>query len=448
VGFDVRVVVEFYENTAPAITNVSSVLGTARPGPFTITCEITDIDANEPSQAGIASATLKYSTDGGTTFDDVAMTATGDTYSGELPAVFTPGVTYYYYISATDKAGSTANSEQKSFNIFQWDGKTDILIIDEGTNWNDYDEICDDLGYMYNYWNVLTRGTFDESIPNAGFGTIIYYAQNTELFPTRDATGNMFKNFLDSGGNLYIEYWDYFFDNYEPSTPTFSAGDMAYDYFGIAAGGNDVSYDTTIIGVTGDAITDQFANDPFTLGFFLKDYGYFPDYYWPDEVTARPEAQIIFNYSTGPGAGLRYDSGTFKTVYMATELAWDRDIDTGSPSAKFVTFIDNVLQWFGTSTDVDENDIAQIPEAYDLGQNYPNPFNPTTKIDFSIIGNGNVEITVFNMLGQKIATLTNNYYQAGQYSVTWDASEMSAGIYFYRITTGDFNKTKKMILMH
>ena len=92
-----------------------------------------------------------------------------------------------------------------------------------------------------------------------------------------------------------------------------------------------------------------------------------------------------------------------------------------------------------------------VPGTYQLAQNYPNPFNPETVISFALPEAGPVEIAVFNMLGQKVMTLVNDYYEAGTYEVNWRAvddsgSRVSSGVYLYRLTAGDQVITKKMIL--
>jgi hypothetical protein len=91
--------------------------------------------------------------------------------------------------------------------------------------------------------------------------------------------------------------------------------------------------------------------------------------------------------------------------------------------------------------------IPGVARVYSLEQNYPNPFNPSTKINFSIPVQSNVELTVFNILGQKVATLVNESLKAGNHSVTFDASKIASGMYFYRIEAGQFASTKKMLLM-
>lgn len=87
------------------------------------------------------------------------------------------------------------------------------------------------------------------------------------------------------------------------------------------------------------------------------------------------------------------------------------------------------------------------PHGFKLTQNYPNPFNPTTKISFTIPKQSHVVLTVYNSLGQKIATLVNGVKQSGSYEVTFDASNLSSGIYLYRLKTGQNILTRKMLLL-
>lgn len=87
-----------------------------------------------------------------------------------------------------------------------------------------------------------------------------------------------------------------------------------------------------------------------------------------------------------------------------------------------------------------------IPDAFQLSQNYPNPFNPTTVINYSLPVAEKVVIKIYDVLGREIAGLVNEFKQAGEYSVTFDASNLSSGVYFYRINAGKFSQTKKLIL--
>lgn len=92
-------------------------------------------------------------------------------------------------------------------------------------------------------------------------------------------------------------------------------------------------------------------------------------------------------------------------------------------------------------------DQEKVVSEYSLLQNYPNPFNPVTNISFSIPKNGLVTLKVYDILGSEVAELVNEVREAGNYSVTFNALDLPSGIYFYTLTTGNFNATKKLILL-
>ncbi len=88
-----------------------------------------------------------------------------------------------------------------------------------------------------------------------------------------------------------------------------------------------------------------------------------------------------------------------------------------------------------------------VPSEFSVKQNFPNPFNPTTKIEFSIPLDNHVEIKVYNVLGMEVASLLNERSQAGRHSVEFNASNLASGIYFYKVVSGKYSETKKMILL-
>ncbi|NQV19382.1 MAG: T9SS type A sorting domain-containing protein, partial [Armatimonadetes bacterium] len=93
-----------------------------------------------------------------------------------------------------------------------------------------------------------------------------------------------------------------------------------------------------------------------------------------------------------------------------------------------------------------------IPVVTELIGNHPNPFNPTTTISFSLQNNSNVEISIYNIKGQKVKTLVNHKLTAGEHSVVWDGRDdnnqpVGSGVYFYKFKTDNFEKTRKMILL-
>jgi hypothetical protein len=103
------------------------------------------------------------------------------------------------------------------------------------------------------------------------------------------------------------------------------------------------------------------------------------------------------------------------------------------------------LDWTTGSVGVIGNN-GLIPSSYKLLQNYPNPFNPATAITFAIPKSGFVKLVVYDLTGKEIKVLVNENKEAGTYNVTFDASNLPSGAYFYKITANDFSQTKKMIL--
>jgi hypothetical protein len=89
----------------------------------------------------------------------------------------------------------------------------------------------------------------------------------------------------------------------------------------------------------------------------------------------------------------------------------------------------------------------EIPNRYRLFQNYPNPFNPVTKIKFSVPKLNAVKLLIYDVLGKEIKTLVNEELKPGVYEIDFNASQYSSGVYFYRLVTGDFEETKKMLLI-
>ncbi len=120
-------------------------------------------------------------------------------------------------------------------------------------------------------------------------------------------------------------------------------------------------------------------------------------------------------------------------------------------SDAFIFMVDN-FRIDSTDDGVDNENVETIPQVNSLSQNYPNPFNPETSIAFSTKEAGNVSIEIYNIRGQKVKTILNDYRTAGNHSVVWNGRDdnnkaVASGLYFYKMRNGKFSSTKKMILM-
>ncbi|MBK7104558.1 MAG: T9SS type A sorting domain-containing protein [Ignavibacteriae bacterium] len=94
-----------------------------------------------------------------------------------------------------------------------------------------------------------------------------------------------------------------------------------------------------------------------------------------------------------------------------------------------------------------ELNIEELPKQYSLSQNYPNPFNPLTTINYQLPKDGHVTLKIYDMLGKEVITLVNEFKTSGKYNIKFDGSNLSSGVYFYKIEAGNFSDTKKLILM-
>jgi hypothetical protein len=110
------------------------------------------------------------------------------------------------------------------------------------------------------------------------------------------------------------------------------------------------------------------------------------------------------------------------------------------------SLIKNAISWaLEKTTSVDQAE--SVPTGFSLKQNYPNPFNPSTEIAFTLMKEGMTTLSVFNVLGQKVATIINQNLSAGTHHYTFDASTIASGVYFYRLDSGSYSSIKKMMLV-
>ena len=98
-------------------------------------------------------------------------------------------------------------------------------------------------------------------------------------------------------------------------------------------------------------------------------------------------------------------------------------------------------------TGVEESTLNGVPRSFVLNQNYPNPFNPSTTIKFQMPSKGFVKLKIYDMIGREVTTLVDGFQEAGTHDVKFDASNLPSGVYFYRITSGTYVATKKLVLI-
>lgn len=143
--------------------------------------------------------------------------------------------------------------------------------------------------------------------------------------------------------------------------------------------------------------------------------------------------QYSYVYSTPiPGMTWGYYADNQTGCYMTSGSSQSR-----RPNVRF-----SFQTWFGINGNKNH-----IPEKFNLSQNYPNPFNPVTRIDFDIPKKGFVSLRVYDLLGREVQSLVNEEKQAGSYTIDFEATDLTSGVYFYRLEADGFSNVKKMILI-
>jgi hypothetical protein len=228
--------------------------------------------------------------------------------------------------------------------------------------------------------------------------------------------------YLDNGGNVYMEGGDtWYYDSQTSLQP----------YFNINA---------TTDG-SGDA-------GPIEGMGFLEGYNwtYSGENSWIDHLEPIAPAFTIFhNITPSYNNGIAYESRSYRTVgtsFEITGLGGDYTLDDA---------VYGILEFFDVLSGSEADDPI-IPVVTELKQNYPNPFNPETTISFALNTSDHVEIEVFNLVGQKVKTLIKEDIDAGYHSIIWNGTDdsenqVASGIYLYKLKTGRYTSTKKMILM-
>jgi Secretion system C-terminal sorting domain len=469
-------VVDLTGDRGPVIDNVTELNTTLSTDPQPVTLTATD-DNPSGGPAGVASVVIVYQTifEGDTSaWLESAMTGTEPNYSGAVPGQ-PKGSTITWKIKATDVQGFSTETAPTTYGIYK--PNSQFLFLYDANSATAF-SVPTMYGYFWGYNapadSIAPPDFFDTQSLGAAtpellenYNAIFWY---TGFYPETTPNGPMWKAWLEGGTaehprNLFLTGFDYGCEiTGDCSDTTFAPGTFEYDNLGIATlGPQDV----------GDATADPYpinpvADDPITgyMAKIMADSGYgliydvsqinaYMDYAvnYADEIVPADHATV---YMTDPNnsdtpIGIRASGDYWKASYFQFDpycLAFTTETDTTNVTDYFGNILNTHLEWWALSpVSAIEKQISNVPGKYALRQNYPNPFNPSTTIEYTIQKTGDVEIMIYDVTGRQVARLVKGVKSAGTHSVSFNAKDLSSGLYVYTIKTKDFTSSKKMLLI-
>ncbi len=273
------------------------------------------------------------------------------------------------------------------------------------------------VNYSFNYyfdWYANPSGTVTVAITYDGGAT------STVLYSQVDATGNVGPGLM--AGNF--------------TTPVTGSADIQVEitFTGNSFNNDNIYWDNLCFGYVVPVELSSFSATSNGADVELK---------WTTATEINNQGfQVEKMNASGTFEQLGYVAGFGTTTEPKAYSFIDSKLESGN-----YTYRLKQIDFDGTFTYSEEVNVeVELPLEYSLDQNYPNPFNPSTMIKYSIPEDGNVKLSVYNMLGEEVASIVNTTQKAGRYEVNFDASQLSSGVYVYRIEAANFTSSKKLML--
>jgi len=465
--WDVVASVDLVSDRAPVISDVDVLPTTLSTEARTVTATITD-DNPSGGDAGVASAAISYTTDGAT-WNDVPMTANGDVYSGDIPGQ-QPGTTVDYKVTATDVNSNTSEVGPWEYNIFEPVNST-LLVFNGFTKASGYPQ-------SYYFGNDNSFYPFEMDVWSYGALTpelVNHYTNIIEITTPKPKVINSDTIAVwlaaDGGHNYMLAGDEWFGVQSNWTNGAHEAGDFIFDVLGVNYEYNDINYDGN------DAISPSIVMpvEGTLLGgpLYTKFTEISDTTAGADTMLYNPAYEIgVYNFLDGADfeADVEVDMKGIGIDGNEYNIAGHRTLPAGNKIA-FLTYDPLSLDaspyyWYGFSASAPQVQTAlwfgvqvgvspisnEIPNGFALSQNYPNPFNPTTQINFALKVDSKVQLKVYNLLGQVVASEVYGNLNAGTHKYTFDGSNLTSGVYFYNISVegvdgSRFSATKKMMLL-
>jgi hypothetical protein len=286
-------------------------------------------------------------------------------------------------------------------------------------------------------------------------GNYLDYARSMAI----DASGNIYITgvSLNNEGAL-VNYYDFATVKYSPAgIKKWIAIYNGPENMGDEASAIEVK--DSVIAVTGHSYHPDLSADFTTIKYVQKTFFISPSQKIGNLISEVDNLVQWGNLTQGNGNALTVKlNAALKKVNQGNNNAAINQLCAFNNQVDAFVRTGNLVPEYGETLTAETDDIIQDlnrglnvqieqPVSFAISQNYPNPFNPVTVINFSLPAREFVTITVYDILGNEVEVLVNEFMNEGSHNISWDASRFASGVYFYRINAGGFTETKKMLLI-
>jgi hypothetical protein len=376
-------------------------------------------------------------------FEDIGIDSTGDNrlspFRFELDSGLNPGQVIPFRLQVSE--GEESFTQELNFHIGIGWGRI-LLVADDGLGdlSSYYTEVLDNLGGIYDLWDVLDDGPVGMDLLQKYRNVIWFFGGEVSTLTLEDQAN--LEAYLDrNGSTLFLSgQWGL----YDIRNSAFYSDYLSSQYINFSTGLHHLNgvNGNPVVGETQISLSDSRENeqayageiDPVGSAFSIFEY---------DTTTAEGPGNIV---SSGSGA-VAIDNGNYRVVFFA--FGWEGI----EPFDSRLGVMADVLGWLWGLTGIEEVSSGdEIPSKFFLSQNYPNPFNQATVIRYGLPKSGRVKLEVFNILGEKVRTLFDGEQGAGYYTIRWDGlndsgKEVSSGIYFYGLDAGTLRQNRKLLIL-
>lgn len=314
-------------------------------------------------------------------------------------------------------------------------GRGRVLIIDADRNQSQrtsayYEDAMEEMGYSWETWERSDRGELGDELMN--YETLILFSGTAETNILPESDWGDLENYLNDGGNLVLTGQN-FAQDLVVSQPGVLSDFLLVNYL------QPHSNDLTISGIPGS---------PLSAGMHLIMAG--SGGAWNqnsmDVIEPLPGAESVFLYdttNTTNAAGVRRQISGGYMFYCSFGIEGINDATSGNTR---VDVLEMMFDQFGMSG-VGEKRVETAPASVQLFPPYPNPFNSKTVLSFQLPAASYIELTVYVVSGREVVKLAEGFMNAGVHKVAFDGSKLTSGVYFARMTAGEFQQTQKILLV-